>query len=64
MKGQYQFTKSVSLDNFKIVDNKISMDFHPRHGTVIAITRKELQTLIKKWGVPKNFPIVKNNPTL
>jgi arabinoxylan arabinofuranohydrolase len=55
MKGQYQFTQSTTLDNFKIVDNKISMNFHPRHGTIMIISEKELQTLIQKWGMPDGF---------
>jgi arabinoxylan arabinofuranohydrolase len=52
MKGQYLLTQSTSLDSFTIVDSKTSMDFHPRHGTVMAITRNELQTLLQKWGTP------------
>jgi arabinoxylan arabinofuranohydrolase len=54
-KGSYQFTQSTTLDSFSIVDNKISMNFHPRHGTVMAITKKELNALIKKWGLPEGF---------
>ena len=43
--GRYQFTKSKDLLHFAIVDEDISMNFHPRHGTVIAITEKETQDL-------------------
>ncbi|NLP56869.1 family 43 glycosylhydrolase [Lutibacter sp. B1] len=50
MKGKYQFTKSTDLLNFSVVDDEISMNFHPRHGTVIPITKKETEALIKKWG--------------
>lgn len=49
-KGEYQFTESSDLMNFRIIDNRISMDFHPRHGTVIPITQKELDGLVEKWG--------------
>lgn len=49
-KGKYQFTKSTDLDNFTTIDNEISMNFKPRHGTVIPITRRELKRLMKKWG--------------
>lgn len=49
-KGSYQFTESCDLDEFKIIDQHISMDFHPRHGTVIAITQEELKAITKKWG--------------
>tara|TARA_R100001369_G_scaffold75367_1_gene104242 strand:+ start:764 stop:2920 length:2157 start_codon:yes stop_codon:yes gene_type:complete len=48
--GKYQFTKTKDLQNFTVVDNEISMNFHPRHGTVIRITEKETQALIQKWG--------------
>nr|WP_235841617.1 family 43 glycosylhydrolase [Confluentibacter sediminis] len=48
--GTYQFTKSTDLVNFAVVDDSISMNFHPRHGTVIAITDKEKKRLLEKWG--------------
>lgn len=51
MKGKYQFTKTKDLKKFSIVDNEISMNFHPRHGTVIRITGEETKALIQKWGV-------------
>jgi len=49
-KGKYQFTKSADLENFTLIDNEISMDFHPRHGTVMPITGKEEKALLKEWG--------------
>lgn len=49
MNGEYQFTESTDLDNFKVVDSKVSMDFHPRHGTVIPITEAEYQRLEKEF---------------
>ncbi|MCL1821732.1 MAG: family 43 glycosylhydrolase, partial [Prolixibacteraceae bacterium] len=66
MKGKYQFCESVDLDNFKAIDHEISMNFHPRHGTIIPITRKELQTIIGKWGIPDGFPPLaeEKNPVL
>jgi hypothetical protein len=48
-KGKYQFTKSSDLQNFKVIDQEVTMDFKPRHGTVIPITAKEVKTLLKKW---------------
>ena len=48
MKGKYQFTESVDLEHFKVIDHAISMDFHPRHGTVIPITQKELQRFSRR----------------
>lgn len=50
MRGAYQFTESTDLLNFKVIDNEISMDFHPRHGSVIPITQEELNRLTEKWG--------------
>lgn len=48
--GRYQFTKSTDLKNFTVIDEDISMNFHPRHGTVMPITNDELKRLITKWG--------------
>ena len=49
MDGKYQFTESTDLDNFKVVDSQVSMDFHPRHGTVIPVTEAEYQRLEKAF---------------
>jgi type 1 glutamine amidotransferase len=51
--GKYQFTFSKDLRHFKAVDQEISMDFHPRHGTVMSITGKEAERLAAKWGSKK-----------
>ncbi len=48
-KGRYQFTKTKDLKNFTVIDKVVSMDFHPRHGTVMPITAKEAAALLKKW---------------
>ena len=53
MKGEYQFTETEDLENFHVVDHAVMMDFHPRHGSVIPITRTELKRLIDKWGDPQ-----------
>lgn len=45
MDGKYQFTESSDLDKFKVVDESVSMDFKPRHGTVISITEDEYNRL-------------------
>lgn len=50
-KGKYQFTKTSDLEHFAVVDNEVTMDFHPRHGTVMPITSSEASTLVSKWGV-------------
>ena len=48
--GRYQFTKSKDLEHFEVIDHEISMNFHPRHGTVLPITMKEYLRLIEKWA--------------
>jgi arabinoxylan arabinofuranohydrolase len=53
-RGRYEFTQSETLDSFTLVDS-VSMDFHPRHGAVISITREELNRLWKQWGRPARF---------
>ncbi|MXO04667.1 family 43 glycosylhydrolase [Flavobacterium sp. HBTb2-11-1] len=63
-KGRYQFTKTKDLENFSVIDNDISMDFNPRHGTVLPITRSELKRITDKWGTPAKLPKVSHNPVL
>jgi arabinoxylan arabinofuranohydrolase len=48
-KGKYQFTKTKDLQHFRIVDNEVSMDFHPRHGTVMPVTAAEAARLAASW---------------
>ncbi len=57
-KGHYQFTETTDLQNFSLIDNVVTMNFSPRHGTVIAITHKELKRLINKWGGAVHFKSV------
>ncbi|KQM71434.1 beta-xylosidase [Pedobacter sp. Leaf216] len=71
MKGRYQFTKSKDLEHFSVVDQDISMDFHPRHGTVMPIKQEELNRLLSKWYSaeavlqnPLNASINQNNIVL
>lgn len=47
--GEYQFTKSSNLKEFEVVDEQVSMNFHPRHGSVIPITQSELERLLKEF---------------
>ena len=49
-KGGYQFTISSDLQHFSIIDHEIAMNFHPRHGSVLPITKKELKALVTQWG--------------
>lgn len=52
---QYQFCESADLDRFRAIDADISMDFHPRHGSIIPVTEQELERLFKQWGKPEGF---------
>lgn len=64
-KGKYQFCISDDLDRFKVIDQEIDMDFHPRHGTIIPLSRDELIQLTSHWGKPKDIPLaLKRNPIL
>jgi len=47
--GRYQFTKTKDLQNFSVIDKDVSMNFHPRHGTVMPITAGETERLVKEW---------------
>ena len=52
--GKYQFTKTKDLKTFTVVDEEVSMNFHPRHGTVMQITTAEAERLMKKWGAAED----------
>jgi arabinoxylan arabinofuranohydrolase len=43
--GKYEFCKSRDLENFKVIKTGVTMDFHPRHGTVMPITAREAKAL-------------------
>jgi len=58
--GRYQFTKGSDLEHFKVIDQDVTMDFHPRHGTVLPITANEAARLTNKWvGVSSVFESAK-----
>ena len=64
MKGDFQFTSSTDLQTFEVIDEEITMDFKPRHGSILPITRSELGRLLDQWGVPDSFPAIGANPEL
>jgi hypothetical protein len=47
--GRYEFTQSTDLNDFRIL-NGVTMNFAPRHGTVLQITADEAAVLAQKWG--------------
>ncbi len=64
-RGRYEFTQTKDLDVFTRTEKEVTMNFHPRHGTVIPLTRWELKLLTDKWGVPEGFDMpVDNNPVI
>ena len=64
MKGAYQFTETTDLEHFKVIDHAVKMNFHPRHGTVIPITRAELKRITDEWGKPEELGELPQNPVL
>lgn len=50
--GLYQFTKSTDLKTFKVIDKEVTMNFKPRHGTVMPVTSNELRHLIGRYLSP------------
>jgi len=63
-KGRYQFTKSKDLQHFTVIDNAVSMNFHPRHGTVMPITTIEAERLVAKWFSADNLAGTPSNPAI
>lgn len=55
--GKYEFTTSTDLKNFKVL-NGVSMNFAPRHGTVIPITSNEAKRLATKWGLTTDMTAI------
>jgi len=63
-KGRYQFTITKDLEHFSVADDKVSMDFHPRHGTVLPITNPEAQRLLAKWYSTDDLAGTASNPLI
>ena len=53
MKGRYEFCETTDLSHFVPASREVSMDFHPRHGTVIPLTSGEMKRLQKHFGTGK-----------
>jgi hypothetical protein len=64
MKGEFHFTQSKDLENFTPAEFDISMNFKPRHGSIIPVTRWELQRITDKWGKPAEVGELPGNPAL
>jgi arabinoxylan arabinofuranohydrolase len=62
--GKYQFTRTRDLQNFTVVDQDISMNFHPRHGTIMPITAAEASRLAQRWLAPADVLLTAANPAI
>lgn len=62
--GQYQFTRTHDLEHFAVVDGEVSMNFHPRHGTVLPITAAEAARLASRWMAPTDVLATAQNPAI
>lgn len=47
--GRYEFQRTTDLFNFTEKPEAFTKDFHPRHGSVISITREEADRLENHW---------------
>ena len=51
--GRYAYQQSSDLFNFTKTPQYFTKNFHPRHGSIISISRHEARRLQRKWlGVP------------
>ncbi|NGM67194.1 family 43 glycosylhydrolase [Sphingobacterium sp. SGR-19] len=48
--GRYEFQRSTDLFGFTTETESFNKNFHPRHGSVIGITKQEARRLHAKWG--------------
>lgn len=64
MNGRYEFTETTDLQHFRKCEQRVSMDFHPRHGTVIPVTLAELRRLTAAYGSPEALGALGRNPIL
>lgn len=62
--GKYQFTRTRDLKNFAVVDDETSMNFHPRHGTVMPLTRAEARRVMLRWLTPADVLLSAQNPAI
>lgn len=62
--GRYQFTRTTDLAHFTVVDNEVSMNFHPRHGTVLPITAAEAARMAAHWLAPADVLPTARNPAI
>ena len=62
--GRYQFTRTRDLEHFTVADQAVSMNFHPRHGTVLPITAAEAGQLARRWLRPADVLRQTSSPAI
>lgn len=60
--GRYEFARSSDLEHFTAINADISMDFKPRHGTVMPVTAAEAAALTRKWLSPEQVMLSAEAP--
>ncbi|MFD1768614.1 family 43 glycosylhydrolase [Sphingobacterium suaedae] len=48
--GRYEFQRTTDLVDFTSTPESFQKDFHPRHGSIIPITKEEARRLEQRWG--------------
>lgn len=62
--GRYEYQTSTDLYNFS-EPKAFDKNFHPRHGSIISLTKDELQRLQEKWGYVVKYEFEsKGNPII
>jgi sucrose-6-phosphate hydrolase SacC (GH32 family) len=49
--NQYPFYESKDYLNFSLTTRRVTMNYQPKHATVMSITKEERDALVKKWGI-------------
>lgn len=62
--GRYEYQTTTDLYNFS-EPKAFDKNFHPRHGSIISLTKEELQRLQEKWGYVVKYEFEsKGNPII
>lgn len=62
--GYYEFTKGTDMVDFTTVETGTTLNFFPRHGTVIQITDAEREALENAYGAVNDFDEITTGSTL
>jgi beta-xylosidase len=63
--GRYEYQTTTDLTHFTDKPLSFTKDFFPRHGSVISLTRAEMQRLQEQWGYVSTYHFEsKGNPLI